>query len=681
MIRRTALILAAVATAAHAEEHRYLYVATPGIRDYLEYGGHGLLVFDIDQGHKFVRRIKAAGLDDQGKPRNVKGVCANAATGRIYVSTTHTLTCLNLLDDAILWERSYEGGCDRMSMTPDGRQIYLPSLEKGHWHVVDALTGDVLARIDPDSGAHNTVAGPDGKSAYLAGLRSPLLTVADTSTRAASRTVGPFSSAIRPFTVDRKQARCYVNLNGLLGFEVGDLGSGQKLCRVEVSGFGPGPVKRHGCPSHGIGLTPDERELWVCDSANKRLHVFDATVLPPRQLQSLPVRDEPGWVTFSIDGQYAYPSTGEVFDVSTHKIVTTLSDEHGSPVQSEKMVEVDFADGRPARAGDQFGIGRSMSPFVPQPSGTDARFRSVAAVDDRVAWAGGTKGTVCRTVDGGATWKAIVVPGAEALDFRDIHGVNAGTAYALAAGEGEKSRICKTTDGGATWTTQFQNRDPRVFLDAIAFWDADHGLALGDPVDGRFLLLATADGGVSWRRLPPESSPEALPNEGCFAASGTCLISQGTANAWFSTGGASASRVWRTADRGLSWSVAETPIRAGVAAAGIFSIAFRDAEHGVAVGGDYKDADGPGVKAAVTADGGKTWSSAVGLIAYRSAVAYLPGSSSLLAVGPTGSDLSADGGRTWHPLGAIGYHALSVGPGGMAWAVGDGGRIGGGKAR
>ena len=147
MIRRACLILAAIAATARAEEHRYVYVATPGIRDYLEYGGHGVLVFDVDAGHKFARRINSGGVDEAGKPRNVKGIVASAVNKRLYVATTHTLTCINLLDDAILWERAYEGGCDRMSITPDGRQMYLPSLEKGHWHVVDPLTGDVLARI------------------------------------------------------------------------------------------------------------------------------------------------------------------------------------------------------------------------------------------------------------------------------------------------------------------------------------------------------------------------------------------------------------------------------------------------------------------------------------------------------------------------------------------------------
>lgn len=358
MVAASLGVLASPATAAEGGEGRRLYVASPGIRDYLEYGGHGLLVFDIDDGHKLVKRIGTAGLNPVGKPDNVKGVCASASTGRIYVVTTKTLTCLDLASEKILWEKGYEGGCDRMAITPDGRTIYLPSFEKDHWHVVDASDGSVLAKIVPNSGSHNTICGLDGSRAYLAGLRSPLLTVADTSRRAAERTVGPFSAPIRPFTVNGRQTLCFVNVNGLLGFEVGDLATGRKLHRVEVKGFAAGPVKRHGCPSHGIGLTPDEKELWVVDGHNRRVHVFDASTMPPAQVASLPLRDEPGWVTFSIDGRYAYPSTGEVIEVATRKVVVTLADEQGRPVMSEKMMEVDFLGGRPIRAGDQFGLGR-----------------------------------------------------------------------------------------------------------------------------------------------------------------------------------------------------------------------------------------------------------------------------------------------------------------------------------
>lgn len=355
-------VLSEFATRAAADDaqkdHRYLYVAVPGIRNYLEFGGHGLLVFDIDAGHKFVRRIPIGGLDENGKPRNVKGICARANTKRVHISTTHTLMCLDLLSDKLLWEKPYEGGCDRMGITPDGKSIYLPSFEKDHWHVVDALSGEVIAKIEPKSGAHNTICGLNGKEAYLAGLKSPLLTVADTATRTAARTVGPFSAAIRPFTVNGRQTIAFVNVNDLLGFEMGDLTSGKKLHRVEVTGFQTGPVKRHGCPSHGIGLTPDEKEIWVCDAHNSRMHVFDATVMPPRQVASIEVREQPGWITFSLDGKYAYPSTGDIIDVASRKIATGLTDETGAAVHSEKMVEIHFRGGEPVRTGDQFGLGR-----------------------------------------------------------------------------------------------------------------------------------------------------------------------------------------------------------------------------------------------------------------------------------------------------------------------------------
>src|SRR6266545_5946376 len=166
----TSTFLLAISTLASASENkseqRFLYAAVPGIRNYLEYGGHGLLVFDIDQGHKFVRRIATAGLGKDGAPLNVKGVCASAATRRIYISTTETMTCLDLQTEKILWERPYEGGCDRMAISPNGKVIYLPSLEKDHWHVVDALSGDVIKKIVTKSGSHNTIYGSDGKNVY-----------------------------------------------------------------------------------------------------------------------------------------------------------------------------------------------------------------------------------------------------------------------------------------------------------------------------------------------------------------------------------------------------------------------------------------------------------------------------------------------------------------------------------
>jgi photosystem II stability/assembly factor-like uncharacterized protein len=319
--------------------------------------------------------------------------------------------------------------------------------------------------------------------------------------------------------------------------------------------------------------------------------------------------------------------------------------------------------------------------WTPQASPTIERLRGVSAVSETEAWASGNKGTVVRTIDGGATWARVVVPDADGLDFRDIEAVGPGTASVLSIGAGDKSRIYRTADGGKTWALQFANPDPKAFYDAMAFWDAAHGLAVGDPVDGRFTVIRTANGGLTWARVPFENIPPALPGESAFAASGTCLVVQGSRNAWFGSGGGPRARVFRSADQGLTWSVADTPIQAGAASAGIFSLAFDDARHGIAVGGDYRKERETGDNLSVTADGGRTWTvpGPARLRAYRSAVAYIPGSKGrrLIAVGPSGSDLSTDGGATWTPIDDTGYHALSVAPGGrVAWAAGEGGRVG-----
>jgi DNA-binding beta-propeller fold protein YncE len=339
-------------------ERHYLYVAEPGVRDYVQWGGAGILVFDIDNGHGFVRRIETP-ASHEAKADNIKGLCANAATGRMYFTTTKRLYCLDLLSEKAVWDKALPQGCDRLAITPDGKTIYVPSLERDIWNVVDAANGELLTSITTRSGAHNTVCGIDGTRMYLAGLKSPLLTVANPRTHQVVAQIGPFAAGIRPFTVNAAQTRVYVNVNDLLGFEIGDLTNGKKLARVEVQGFEHGPVKRHSCPSHGIGLTPDEKEIWVADAHNSRMHIFDLMTKPPKQIASLPLREQPGWVTFSLDGRFAYPSTGEVFDVKTKTLVTALKDEKGRDVHSEKMVEIDFRDGKSVRVGDQFGLGRA----------------------------------------------------------------------------------------------------------------------------------------------------------------------------------------------------------------------------------------------------------------------------------------------------------------------------------
>lgn len=320
-----------------------------------------------------------------------------------------------------------------------------------------------------------------------------------------------------------------------------------------------------------------------------------------------------------------------------------------------------------------------MAQWAVQTSGTKDRLRGLNVFSEEIIWASGTNGTFLRTIDGGTTWKAGTMPGAASLDFRDVHAFDEKTVLLLSIGPGEQSRIYKTTDGGANWATVYVNKDPKGFLDVLAFWDADLGLVLGDLVDGRFVILGTADGGKTWEPISPEGMPPALPGEGAFAASGTCLVVGKDGHAWFGTGGAKVSRVFRSSDRGRTWTVHETQVMAGTSSSGIFSLAFQDAEHGIVVGGDYKESDRKDNVVALTSDGGRTWRlpKGQGPGGYRSAVAFVPGSGerTLIAVGPTGSDVSVDGGENWKRLGETGFNAVGFAGPSAGWAVGDEGLV------
>ena len=340
------------------KEQHLLYAASPGIRNYEEYGGLGVVVFDIDDNYKCIRRIPTWEVPAGQKPENVKGIAASAKTGRVFVTTLNHLVALDAISGKRIWEKTYEGGCDRLTISPDGKILYVPQLEGPLWHVVNAANGNVIAKIETKSASHNTIYSADGKHVYMAGLKSPLLSISDTKTHKVASTVGPFANVIRPFTVNGTNTLCFVNINELLGFEVGDIRTGKKLHRVEVAGFQKGPVKRHGCPSHGIAMTADEKEIWVADGANNHIHIFDSTVMPPKQTVSLKVRDSPGWISFSIDGRMGYSSTGEIFDVATKKIVATLKDETGRDFHSEKMLDLMVSNGKVIKAGNQFGVGQ-----------------------------------------------------------------------------------------------------------------------------------------------------------------------------------------------------------------------------------------------------------------------------------------------------------------------------------
>lgn len=317
-------------------------------------------------------------------------------------------------------------------------------------------------------------------------------------------------------------------------------------------------------------------------------------------------------------------------------------------------------------------------------SGSTARLRGLDAVSAKVAWASGSAGTVLRTVDGGRTWRSVGPPDTADLQFRDIEAFSADRAVALSIGEGEASRVYATGDGGRTWTETFRNDEPRAFYDCLAFFDHRRGLALSDPVDGRFRIASTVDGGRSWRVLPPHRMPDALAGEFAFAASGTCLVTAGPGLgvgghgpwAWFATGGGATARVFATSDYGRSWKVTDSPVPSG-ASAGIYSLAFRDPWHGIAVGGDFAVPAAAPDGAATTRDGGRTWQVARTVPGeYRSGAAWVPWRwNTALAVGPTGSDISRDGGRTWTRFDTGSFDAVDCALDGTCWASGEQGRL------
>ncbi len=244
-------------------------------------------------------------------------------------------------------------------------------------------------------------------------------------------------------------------------------------------------------------------------------------------------------------------------------------------------------------------------------------------------------------------------------------------AYVLSAGPGPQSKLFKTTDGGRSWALLLTNPDEKGFFDAIAFWDADHGLIMGDPVDGQFVILRTEDGGKTWQRQP---APPALPGEGAFAASGSCLIAGGRGGAWFATGGKGAARVFRSTDQGRSWHVASTPVRNDIPTAGIYGLALHETML-IAVGGSYENPQDNTSTAALSLDSGQTWKPIGSPGGFRSGAAFTPGGKMIITVGSHGASYSSDLGQTWTDLPGASFHAISLTPAGAGWAVGGKGRI------
>ena len=337
-----------------SETKRYLYLSTPdGAQEEGRSPYNGILVFDIDNGHKLVKRIEVPIFEE-----GLRGFAGSLKTHSAYYSTTnHRLGAFDLETEKVVWEKTYDAGCDRSSITMDGKKIYVPT---GWWYsgddsgflIVNGENGELIRRIHVGPQAHNSIVSLDGKRAYL-GTRT-MLTVFDTATDRIIRQIKDVGErGIFPYTINSGQSIAYVCLGNHVGFDVVDLEKGKALHRV-FAGDKPIPHR-----THGAALTPDEKELWISDQEGRKLFIFDATQMPPTPKGHVELsQGGHGWVAFSLDGRYAWSHTPDVFDVKTKKVVATLRDEDGTPVSGSKYFEVHFRDGKVVAMGNEFGLGR-----------------------------------------------------------------------------------------------------------------------------------------------------------------------------------------------------------------------------------------------------------------------------------------------------------------------------------
>jgi photosystem II stability/assembly factor-like uncharacterized protein len=312
------------------------------------------------------------------------------------------------------------------------------------------------------------------------------------------------------------------------------------------------------------------------------------------------------------------------------------------------------------------------------PTGTTAHFRGLSVVNEKTVWVSGytaTQGVVLRTTDKGKTWQPVGPPNTTGLQFRDIEAFDKDHAVIMSIGNNPTDfRMYVTSDGGAHWTQTFTNSEPAAFYDCMSFFDKKRGLAVSDPVNGKFRIISTNDGGMSWQLVSQDGMPPAQPGEAAFAASGECLVTGHGHRAWFGAGGGPQARVFRTNDGGTTWQVSATPIPSSPTA-GISAVAFHGAKHGIATGGDFLAPASSPNAVAVTSDGGKTWHSAQATTNhYLSGATFVKGHTAI-AVGLAGSDVSTDGGETWTTFDDGSFDAVACAGGEKCWASGANGRV------
>jgi DNA-binding beta-propeller fold protein YncE len=342
-----------------------LYVTLPGTLEAPAYrNGLGIVVLDVNNDYSFVKRIPVFDTPASVSPEQISGVAASPQTNMIYLAARGRLAAVDLATDKVVWSNAFDGGCcERPQVTPDGMTIVVGGDLKDYWYVVDARTGKLKGKMSaPESpNSHNLNISPDGKLAFMA-PNGPILSIGDIASRKTIKTIR-FGDNVRPFVLNHDASQIYANTNNLLGFEVADVNTGKVIKHVEINAF---PWREalakkvyipHGCPSHGIALVKNEKEVWIADGINNYIHIFDNTKDTPELVDSIKTTLPPAWITVSIDGKYAYISSGDVIDIAQRKIVAHLADEYGRQMRSEKLLDMTFDDGRLLQVDNQFGNG------------------------------------------------------------------------------------------------------------------------------------------------------------------------------------------------------------------------------------------------------------------------------------------------------------------------------------
>jgi DNA-binding beta-propeller fold protein YncE len=349
-----------------------IYVTLPGtLEGGWDQNGNGIVVLDARNNYSFVKRIPVFDVPASQNPEQIAGVTASPVTQMIYIAARGRLAAIDLRTEKKVWENAYDGNCcERPQISPDGSFMYVGSDLKDFWYVVNPMTGALITKAQAplSPNAHNLNLSADGKWAFMS-PNGKVMSIADTSTHKTVRTIA-FKDNIRVFVLNHDSSLIYTNQNNFLGFQIADVATGKVLHTVEVTGFPwrekwnatPRPRIPHGCPSHGIALTHDEREVWLSDGLNDYIHIFDNTVMPPKQIESIKTTGGAYWITLSLDGTLAYVSSGDIIDMKSRKIIGTMKDEYGRTMHSEKLLDMLFTNGKLTAVVNQFGNGLTATP-------------------------------------------------------------------------------------------------------------------------------------------------------------------------------------------------------------------------------------------------------------------------------------------------------------------------------